>query len=197
MVEYRLTTPLKERDVKKLKIGDVVYITGTIHTARDEAHHKLMECAEKGERPPVNFEGAVIYHAGPIVRKKNGGWEVIAAGPTTSTRMNKVTPRVLENYPIRMIIGKSGMSRDVTESMKKHGVVYCHYTGGAAVLAAKNIKRVLGVKWLDLGMPEALWIFEAEGFGPLTVTIDANGNSLYEKLSREQKKNLENLISQL
>jgi fumarate hydratase subunit beta len=197
MIEYRFTTPLKEEDIRKLKIGDVVYITGIIYAARDEAHERLMDCAEKGEKPPVDLEGAVIYHVGPVVRKKNGEWEVVAAGPTTSTRMNKITPQVLENYHIRMIIGKGGMSGEVAEAMKKHGVVYSHYTGGAAVLAAKNIKRVLGVEWLDLGIPEALWIFEVEDFGPLTVTIDANGNSMYEKLSQEQKKNLEKLISEL
>ena len=197
MTEYKLTTPIKEEDIRKLNIGDIVHVTGTIYAARDEAHQRLMEYAEKGEKPPVNLEGAVIYHVGPVVRKKNGTWEVVAAGPTTSTRMNKITPQVLEKYPIRMIIGKGGMSREVSEAMKKHGVVYCHYTGGAAVLAAKNIKRVLGVEWLDLGIPEALWIFETENFGPLVITIDAKGNSMYEKLSQEQKKNLENLISQL
>jgi len=197
MTEYRLTTPIKEEDIRKLNIRDIVHVTGTIYAARDEAHQRLMEYAEKGEKPPVNLEGAVIYHVGPVVRKKNGTWEVVAAGPTTSTRMNKITPQVLEKYPIRMIIGKGGMSREVSEAMKKHGVVYCHYTGGAAVLAAKNIKRVHGVEWLDLGIPEALWIFEAENFGPLVITIDAKGNSMYEKLSQEQKKNLENLISQL
>jgi fumarate hydratase subunit beta len=197
MTEYKLTTPIKEGDVRKLRIGDVVYVTGVIYTARDEAHQRLMEYAEKGEKPPVNLDGAVIYHVGPIVRKKDGGWEVVAAGPTTSTRMNKITPKVLEKYPIRMIIGKGGMSREVAEAMRKHGVVYCHYTGGAAVLAAKNIKRVLGVEWLDLGMPEAMWIFEVENFGPLTVTMDANGNSMYEKLSQQQRRNLEKLISQI
>jgi fumarate hydratase subunit beta len=197
MTEYKLTTPIKEGDVRKLRIGDVVYVTGVIYTARDEAHQRLMEYAEKGEKPPVNLDGAVIYHVGPIVRKKDGGWEVVAAGPTTSTRMNKITPKVLEKYPIRMIIGKGGMSREVAEAMRKHGVVYCHYTGGAAVLAAKNIKRVLGVEWLDLGIPEALWIFEVENFGPLTVTMDANGNSIYENLSQQQRRNLEKLISQI
>jgi fumarate hydratase subunit beta len=197
MTEYKLTTPIKEEDIRKLNIGDIVHVTGTIYAARDEAHQRLMEYAERGEKPPVNLDGAAIYHVGPVVRKKNGAWEVVAAGPTTSTRMNKITPQVLEKYPIRMIIGKGGMSREVSEAMKKHGVVYCHYTGGAAVLAAKNIKRVPGVEWLDLGIPEALWVFEVEGFGPLIVTIDANGNSMYEKLSQEQRKNLEKLISQI
>ncbi|MDK2795742.1 MAG: fumarate hydratase subunit beta [Archaeoglobaceae archaeon] len=197
MAEYKLTTPLKEEDVRKLNLGDTVYITGIIFTARDEAHERLIEYAEKGEKVPVNLEGAVIYHAGPIVRKKDGEWEIVAAGPTTSSRMNKATPKVLEKYPIRMLIGKGGMSQEVLEAMKKHGVVYCQYTGGAAVLAAKNIKRVIGVEWLDLGIPEALWILEVENFGPLTVTMDAKGNSIYEKLKQEQKKILERLLSQL
>lgn len=197
MTEYKLTTPIKEEDIRKLKIGDIIYITGIIYSARDKAHQRLMEYAERGEKPPMNLDGAVIFHVGPVVRKKDGGWEVIAAGPTTSSRMNKITPRVLENYPIKMIIGKGGMSKEVAEALKKHCAVYCHYTGGVAVLAAKNIKRVLEVKWLDLGVPEAVWIFGVENFGPLIITIDAYGNSIYEKLSQEQRENLEKLVSQL
>ncbi|MHC1586234.1 MAG: FumA C-terminus/TtdB family hydratase beta subunit [Candidatus Hecatellaceae archaeon] len=197
MAEYRFKTPLKEEDMRKLNLGDVVYVSGTIYAARDMGHRRLIEYAERGEKPPVSLDGAVIYHVGPIVRKKNGEWEVVSAGPTTSTRMNKTEPKVLEYYPVRMIIGKGGMSREVAEALQKRGAVYCHYTGGAAVLAAKNIKRVAGVEWLDLGIPEALWIFEVENFGPLVVTIDAKGNSFYEQLNSEVSRNLKRLLEAL
>jgi len=194
MTEYRLATPLREGDVRGLKVGDVVYVSGVIYTARDMAHKRLVELAERGQRPPVEMDGSVIYHAGPVVRKLNGEWEVVSAGPTTSSRMNKVTPLLLKYYPVRMIVGKGGMSREVAEALKERGAVYCHYTGGAAVLAAKRIKRVAKVEWLDLGIPEALWVLEVEDFGPLIVTMDSHGNSLYEKLELEIKSRVEMLL---
>ncbi len=197
MAEYRFKTPLAEEDVRKLNLGDIVYVSGTIYTARDMAHRRLVEYAEKGLELPVSLDGAVIYHAGPIVRKVGEEWEVVSAGPTTSTRMNKTTPKVLEVYPVRMIIGKGGMSREVAEALKKRGAVYCHYTGGAGVLAAKNIKRIAGVDWLDLGMPEALWRFEVENFGPLIVTIDSKGNSIYDEVNLKVREAIEKLQSKI
>ena len=197
MAEYRFKTPLTEEDVRKLNLGDIVYVSGTIYTARDMAHRRLVEYAEKGLELPVSLDGAVIYHAGPIVRKVGEEWEVISAGPTTSTRMNKTAPKVLEVYPVRMIIGKGGMSREVAEALKKRGAVYCHYTGGAGVLAAKNIKRIAGVDWLDLGMPEALWRFEVENFGPLIVTIDSKGNSIYDEVNLKVREAIKKLQSKI
>lgn len=194
MVEYKLMAPLREEDVRKLKVEDVVYVSGVIYTARDMAHRRLIELAESNQKPPVQMDGAVIYHAGPVVRKIDGGWEVISAGPTTSSRMNKVTPILLKRYPVRMIIGKGGMSREVADALRERGAVYCHYTGGAAVLAANCIKRVVKVEWLDLGIPEALWVLEVEDFGPLIVTMDAQGNSLYEKLDLEVRERVKGIL---
>jgi fumarate hydratase subunit beta len=194
VAEYRLVTPLKEEDVRRLKVEDVVYVSGTIYTARDMAHKRLIELAESGQKPPVEMEGSVIYHAGPVVRKLNDEWEVLSVGPTTSSRMNKVTPLLLKYYTVRMIVGKGGMSREVAEALKERGAVYCHYTGGAAVLAARCVKRVVKVEWLDLGIPEALWALEVEDFGPLIVTIDSHGNSLYERLELELKNKLGRLL---
>lgn len=194
MAEYRLVAPLKEEDVRKLRVEDVVYVSGTIYTARDMAHRRLIELAEKGQKPPVQMDGAVIYHAGPVVRKLDGEWEIVSAGPTTSSRMNKATPPLLRYYPVRMIVGKGGMSREVVDALKERGAVYCHYTGGAAVLAAKCVKRVIKVEWLDLGVPEALWVLEVEDFGPLIVTMDAQGNSLYEKLEFEVKEKVKGML---
>lgn len=194
MAEHRLVAPIKE-DVRGLKVEDLVYLSGTIYTMRDMAHRRLLELAEKNVDPPVRMDGAVIYHAGPVVRRFDGGWEVVSLGPTTSSRMSKDVIGLLKHYPIRMIIGKGGMDRGVAEALKTRGAVYCHYTGGAAVLAAKCVKRVLKVEWLDLGVPEALWVLEVEDFGPLVVTIDANGNSLYEKLKVEVKSRVKKLFN--
>ncbi len=197
MVEYKLKTPIKEEDVRKLRVGDVIYITGLIYTARDQAHRRILEYVEKGQKLPVDLNGSVIFHVGPLMRKEDDNWIVVSAGPTTSTRMNLTTPKLLENFKVRIIIGKGGMSREVAEALKRFGAVYCHFTGGAGVLAAKNIRKVEGVEWLDLGMPEALWKLQVEDFGPLTVTIDSNGNSLYEEVGKKVKENLEKILQQI
>lgn len=197
LAEYRLKTPLKREDVERLRIGDVVYLTGEIYSARDEAHKRLLQLAEKGGKPPVNLDGAAIYHMGPIVEGGRGKWKVLAAGPTTSFRMERLTPSLLEHYPIRMIIGKGGMGDATSKALAKRKAVYCHHPGGVAVLAADKIKRVVGVKWLDLGVPEALWILEVETFGPLLVTMDSRGESLHRQLKAAFQRNLERLLAEL
>ncbi len=173
-----LKTPLKVEDVLKLKVGDTVYVTGEIFTARDEAHARALEYMEEGKELPFSFDGAVVYHCGPLV-KKDGEWKVVSAGPTTSARMNPFTPKILERVSCMAIIGKGGMSDDVVEAMRGKAV-YLAFTGGAGALAAQRIKRVKDVIWEDLGMPEAVWIFEVEKFGPCIVAIDAHGRSLYK-----------------
>ncbi len=172
-----LRTPLKVEDVLKLKVGDTVYVTGEIFTARDEAHARALEFMEEGKELPFSFDGAVVYHCGPLI-KKDGEWKVVSAGPTTSARMNPFTPKILERVSCMAIIGKGGMSKDVVEAMKGKAV-YLAFTGGAGALAAQRIKKVKNVVWEDLGMPEAVWIFEVEKFGPCIVAIDAHGRSLY------------------
>jgi len=197
MVEYRLKTPISEEDARKLNVGDIVYITGKIYTARDQAHRRILEYADKGLKIPVDLNGSVIFHVGPIVKKQDDKWIVISAGPTTSTRMNLTTPKLLENFAVRIIIGKGGMSKEVAEALKRRGAVYCHFTGGAGVLAAKAVKNVEGVDWLDLGVPEALWRFEVENFGPVIVTIDSKGRSIYEDVGKNVEKNLEKIYQQM
>ncbi len=177
-----LRTPLLLDDILKLKIGDSVYITGEIFTARDEAHARALEYMESGKGLPFSFDRAVVYHCGPLV-KKNGEWKVISAGPTTSARMNAFTPKILAKVSCMAIIGKGGMSNEVVEAMRGKAV-YLAYTGGAGALAAKSIKRVRAVHWEDLGMPEAVWVLEVEKFGPCIVAIDAHGNSLYSEVER-------------
>ncbi|WP_324734787.1 FumA C-terminus/TtdB family hydratase beta subunit [Thermococcus sp. SY098] len=170
-----LKAPLSKKDVLKLKTGDIVHLSGVIYTARDLAHRKIVELARRGKLP-FDLEGAVIYHCGPIVRK-NERFEIISAGPTTSARMNRYLDEVL-SLGVKGIIGKGGMN---PEPFKRHKAVYFAFTGGAGSLAAKSIKRVRDVFWLDeLGTPEAVWVLEVEKF-PLLVAIDAYGNSIYKK----------------
>lgn len=172
----RLTTPL---DVRDLKVGDIVSITGTIYTARDETHLRLLE-----ESSPVNLEGAVIFHCGPIVRRTDEGWEVVAAGPTTSSRMNSLEPEIIKRFKIRGIIGKGGMDEETLNAMEKYGCVYLAMTGGAALLAVKSIERVEAVYWLDLGIPEAMWVFNVRDFGPMVVAMDTKGRNIYADVDR-------------
>ena len=183
-----MNTPLSEDDIKNLKVGETVYLSGTIFIARDEAHLRALEFYESSKELPVDFKGGVIFHCGPIVRKEDR--KILAAGPTTSARMNSMEPKFIELSGIRAILGKGGMSKDTVDAMKKFGCVYFAFTGGAAVLAAKGLENVKDVFWLDLGMPEALWVVEANNFGPLVVAIDASGNSLYDEVSRNVSKNL-------
>ena len=185
----RLKIPLAENDVRGLKLGETVYLDGVVLTGRDEVHIHALEYHEKGKQLPVDFKGAALFHCGPIMRKVGDKWEVVAAGPTTSSRMNSLEPQFIEKFRPGAIIGKGGMSQPTIDAMKKFGCVYLAITGGAAVLAAKGIKSVSGVEWFELGMPEAIWIMNAENFGPLTVAIDASGNSLYAAVNSKIKEN--------
>jgi len=190
LAEYKLTTPLDEKTVRELTVGDVVYLSGTIYTARDEAHIHILEDLKKGREVNIPLKGSVIYHCGPILKREDGGWRVLAAGPTTSTRMNPLEPEFIEKMGIRGIIGKGGMSKRVSEALVKYGAVYFSFTGGAAVLAANGIKAVKGVYYEELGMAEAVWVLEVKEFGPLIVSMDTKGNSLYEKVESEVERNV-------
>jgi fumarate hydratase subunit beta len=184
MAVYKLKTPISEEDVRKLNVNDTIYITGTMFTARDEAHHRALEFHEEGKELPIDLLGLAVFHCGPIVKKEDDKWIIVAAGPTTSTRMDLFEDKFIKNFKVRVVIGKGGMGKRTTDAMKKHGAVYGALTGGAAVLAAKAIKNVRSVEWFDLGMPEAMWVLEVEDFGPLTVAIDAHGNNLFEDVRK-------------
>ena len=182
-MEYHLKTPIKEEEVRRLKVGDVVYITGEMITARDSAHKKAIEHFEKGIEIPVDFTGKVLYHCGPVVKKVGDEWTVVAAGPTTSTRMEYIEWRFLEIFKPRVIVGKGGLGDKTLEALNKVGAVYTLFPGGAAVVASEAIKRVKEVHWLEeLGMPEALWVLEVEEFGPLIVTMDTHKKSIHKDI---------------
>jgi fumarate hydratase subunit beta len=192
-----LRTPLSESAVRSLRLGETVTVSGRVFIGRDEVHIRALEMREKGEQLPFDMNGGVLYHCGPIARSRNGGWEIIAAGPTTSARMNSLEPLFIREFGVRAIIGKGGMSAPTLEAMREHGCVYLAFTGGAAVLAARGIRKVERVEWLDLGMPEALWVVEAENLGPLVVAMDAHGGSLYADVDREAERNLAQLKKDL
>jgi len=196
---FHMKTPLSDEDVEKLRVGDIVYVSGIMVTARDEAHKKILEILESGGKLPIDLKGLVLYHCGPVVRKRpDGTWEVVAAGPTTSMRMESVEADFIAKTGVKMIVGKGGMGDKTAEAMKKYKAVYAVFTGGAGALAADRIKRVVNVYWLEeLGIPEAVWVFEVEEFGPLVVTIDTTGRNYYAEKMMEVKRNAEKIKKEL
>lgn len=171
-----LTTPIKDEDLLDLNVGDVVYLTGTLVTCRDVAHRRLIE---QGRELPVNLEGGAIFHAGPIVRKKDDGkFEMVSIGPTTSMRMEKFEKAFIEQTGVKLIVGKGGMGPETAEGCKNNIAVHAIFPGGCAVLAATLVEEIEGAEWQDLGMPETLWINRVKEFGPLIISIDTKGNNL-------------------
>jgi fumarate hydratase subunit beta len=194
---YKLSTPISEESVRKLQVNDTVYLSGTIVTARDAAHRRALQFHEEGKKLPVNLDGLVVFHCGPLMKKEGDGWRVVAAGPTTSSRMELFEDEFIKHFSVRVIVGKGGMGNKSADAMKQYGVVYGAFTGGAAVLAAEAIKCVKGVEWSDLGMPEAMWILEVENFGPLTVAIDTHGNNLFETVRTKVDKKKQEIYKKL
>lgn len=180
--------PLDESTARSLKVGEIVYISGPVITARDEAHIRAMKYLDEGKDVPECLFGCTLYHCGPIVVEKEDGYELIAAGPTTSARMNSLEPRFIREFGVRAIIGKGGMSSDVAKAMEECGCVYLAATGGAAVTLAEGLAKVDGVEWKDLGMAEALWMFDSSRLGPLVVAMDCAGNSLYRDVEDSLKR---------
>ena len=177
MAEITLQTPLNEAVVRGLALEDTVYINGHIYGIRDATQIRIFD---EGVPPPTDLTGAVCLHTAPGVRKlPNGRYEKISIGTTTSTRMNRFFPGLIQQYGVRAMVGKGGFLADTVEAMKQHGGVYLAIVGGAAALETEQIEEIEQVWWEDL-MPECLWKFRVKNFGPLIVAIDAHGNSLYK-----------------
>jgi len=178
-MEYHLTLPVVKEDIRKLKIGDIVYVTGGVFTARDEAHHKMLQKDKTLDFDPSEM---ALYHCGPLMKKEKGTWHVVSAGPTTSSRMEIFEDEFIKKFGVRMIIGKGGMGERTKKALQKYICVYTSYTGGAGALAADKVEEVNGVYWLEeLGMPEAVWLFTVKDYGPLVVAMDSHGNSIYKQ----------------
>jgi fumarate hydratase subunit beta len=171
-----MKTPISEEEVLALRAGDLVWISGTVYTARDKVHALL----RSGEEIPVNLGGAVIYHCGPLIRDG----EVLSAGPTTSGRVARYTKDVVDRGA-RLIVGKGGISEEAEALRGK--AAYLAYPGGCGALAARHL-LVRGLHLPDLGMAEGLWELEAEDWGPMIVATDSYGGDLYMEAKRSRKE---------
>jgi fumarate hydratase class I len=190
----KLQTPISEQDIRKLKVGDTVYLSGVIVTARDAAHKLMVE--EKPDFVRDVLKESVIYHCGPVVKRDDhGNWNFVSAGPTTSAREEPYQATVIGEYQIRGVIGKGGMGPKTAEGLQKHGAVYFHAVGGAGTLIANAVKKVLTVHKLEeFGTPEAFWVIEVEDF-PLVVTMDSHGGSLHSEVLDKSQRIAKELMS--
>jgi fumarate hydratase class I len=180
-----LRAPITEEQIRELKVGDVVKISGRMYTGRDAIHHHLMT-----HDAPVDLNGQIIYHCGPVMAKdENGNWTVKAAGPTTSIREEPYQGDIMKKFGIRAVIGKGGMGAKTLKALQEHGGVYLNAIGGAAQYYADCIKSVDGVDFLEFGIPEAMWHLTVEDFTAV-VTMDSHGNSLHADV---EKSSLEKL----
>jgi len=176
--EIRLNTPLSEEQVRSLKVGDVVLLSGPMFTGRDNVHHHLMT-----HDSPTNLSGAALYHCGPVALKKDGKWTMNAAGPTTSSREEPYEADIIRKFGLRAVIGKGGMGVKTLAALKEFGAVYLNAIGGAAQYYTRCIVDVPGVDFLDFGIPEAMWHLQVKNF-PAIVTMDAHGNSLHADVEK-------------
>jgi fumarate hydratase, class I len=185
--EVVLTPPLTEAQMRALKVGDVVLISGEMFTGRDNVHAYLMK-----NPPPVDLNGAALYHCGPVMLQEGGKWRVKAAGPTTSIREEPYQADVIRKYGVRAVIGKGGMGPKTLAALKEFGAVYLNGIGGAAQYYARTVQDVKNVHLLDFGIPEAMWHLEVKDFAAI-VTMDAHGNSLHAEVEKASGEILETL----
>ena len=181
-MKHELNLPVMDKDIEKLKIGDIVYLNGVLITARDQVHKRIVDYIKEGKALPDTFkklEGSAIYHCGPIIKESGGKYQVISGGPTTSQRMNVLENQVVQALGVKIVIGKGGM-KDLDTMRNK--VAYLSYTGGCGAIINKKIEDIVNVEWKDLGICEAVWFLKVKDFGPLIVSQDTSGNSLYKEI---------------
>ena len=188
MTELKLNVPMDNSKMVKVRAGDILYVTGDIAIARDQAHKKLLDTFLP------DLTGLPIFHCGPIAKRIGEEWKIVAGGPTTSTRMDWLTPPILERYRTKIIIGKGGLGEVGKKGLANFGAVYAEFTGGASALAVSKIVRVKKRLLEDLGPTELVWIWEVKDFGPLLVTQDHQGNDLKKIVTTQATAKLETIV---
>ena len=190
-----LVTPISREDLKDIHVGDIIYLSGDLTTCRDVAHRRVVE---EGRDIPVDVRNAAILHAGPIIRPHDDGtYEMVSVGPTTSMRMEKFEYEFVKKTGVRVIVGKGGMKENTQRACKEFGCLHCVFPAGNAVVAAKEVEKIVEAQWKDLGMPETLWHCHVKEFGPLIVSIDADGRNYFEEKKVIYNKREEEQIAKI
>ena len=174
-----INLPCSDDDIRGLRIGDIFYLSGLLVTGRDEVYHRV---AEEDIMPPLCLSGMAIYHAGPIVKEissSNPDYKLISIGPTSSVRMEKWAADFIKKTGVKIMIGKGGMGEKTAKACREEGAIHCVYPGGCAVLGASQIEKIENCFWPEFGMAECMWVMRTGGFGPLIVSIDTQGNSIF------------------
>jgi L(+)-tartrate dehydratase beta subunit len=193
MAHHRISSPFSKADIRALKIRDTVTIDGHIFGIRDATQIRMFD--EK-RKPPVDLRDAACIHTAPSLKKVGSRWEKISIGTTTSTRMERFSPLLIQHYGVRIIIGKAGLLEDSLTAMKRYGACYLAIVGGAAALETTQIEEVEEVYWEDLH-PEAIYKLRVKEFGPLIVAMDAHGNHLYFEVKRKAAERLPGLYRKI
>jgi tartrate/fumarate subfamily iron-sulfur-dependent hydro-lyase beta chain len=181
----RVELPIPQSDVAAWRVGDIVFLSGVLLTARDLAHRRILEASERGQPLPFGPTGLPVFHCGPLARRDGDTWTLTGLGPTTSARMESSTPAIMARYRTPFLIGKGGMGPATREAIVGRGAAYLAAVGGTGALGARAVEEVLGVYWLEeVGMPDAVWILRVRDYGPLVVTIDSTGRDLHDEIVR-------------
>jgi len=165
-----------DETIRELRTGDIIYLSGALVTGRDDVHRR---CVDEGIPLPIDIRGGAIFHAGPIVIENSGVYDLVSIGPTSSIRMEAWAADFISKTGIKIMIGKGGMGAKTATACREHRAIHCVYPGGCAVLGAGQVEAVENVYWRELGMPESLWLIRVHELGPLIVSIDTHGNSLF------------------
>lgn len=202
----KLNIPVADADIRALKVGDTVQVSGVMYTARDAAHKYMVEYFCQGKPVPEaeqemyarltsDLKGGALYHCGPVVRQVDGRWKFVSAGPTTSAREEVYEDHVIAHFDTKLIIGKGGMGPRTLKACSQYAAVYLHAIGGAGSLIAESVEEVLAVyKKDEFGAPEAFWKIRVKDF-PAVVTMDSHGNSLHAVVEQQSKAKLAALLA--
>jgi len=196
-VESEISIPALDEVLNGLKVGDVVFLTGLIHTLRDAGYERLLNMISENATLPVEFKGMAVWHCGPIARKVNGRWVVVAAGPTTSSRFTSAIAEIVKKLKVKIVVGKGPIGGEAVEALASEKGVYLATTGGAAAYYAAQIEGVESVHWMDLGMPAALWTLKVKRLGPLIVAVDSEGRDLFRDLRHKMEERIKELYKEL
>lgn len=193
-----LSFPVSEAEIRRLRVGDMVHLDGEIvMTAGLPTHQRLMKCLEDGTPPPTDLTGAGFFHLGSYNTEDDGVFDVLYLNPTTSTRFNPYMPTLIRQFGLRAVGGKGGLDRACAEAMKEVGCVYLSFLGGGCTLLSEAIREVVSVSWNDMISHYRIVKLRVEQLGPLTVAIDAHGNSVYDTLQEEAEKAMPRILDGL